>query len=126
MALTASRIADTVAEKQRLMALALAKAGQGASALSAVVDLESSAFAAVAERAGVPWTVLRAVCDRADEGVPALLNRSRDDGGSVRRGRVARGLLGNPSALPKLLALGRRVRECAEVLGRVVERALAA
>lgn len=128
VALTAGRIADTVDEKRRLMALALARAPDpdGATALAAVVDLESAAFAAVAERAGIPWTVLRAVSDRADEAVPALLNRSRDAGGSVRRGRVARGLLADPSALLPLLALGRRVRECADLFANALERALCA
>ena len=124
VAVTARRIAETVDEKRRLLALATDAAG--AAELAAVVDLESAAFAAAAARAGVPWTVLRAVSDRADESVPALLNRSRDDGGAVRRGRVAWGLLADPRALPRLLVLGRRVRDCAEALADAVGRTLGA
>jgi adenosylhomocysteine nucleosidase len=114
---SATRIADTAAEKKRLLALAHAPSvSEGA----AVVDLESAAFAAAANRAGIPWLVLRAVSDAAGEGVPALLNQSRDEGGAVRRGRVVRALLGNPKALLPLLALRERVRVCAAALGDAV------
>ncbi|HVX93780.1 MAG TPA: hypothetical protein VHK47_02625 [Polyangia bacterium] len=123
---SAQRLADTTGDKQRLAALA-ASAGQSVSTdVAAVVDLESAAFAAEAERAGVPWLVLRAVSDTAGEGLPALLNRSRDDGGAVRRSRVALGLLSAPHALPRLLELRARVRVCAGDLARAVELTLAA
>ncbi|HEY4187047.1 MAG TPA: hypothetical protein VGP07_18370 [Polyangia bacterium] len=115
---TANRIADSVAEKQRLLRLAAAP--------SAVVDLESAGYARAAVRAGIPWIVLRAVSDTADEALPALLNRSRDEGGAVRRGRVVRGLLGELGALPVLLSLRRRLRPCAEALARAAEALVAA
>ena len=120
---SAGRIADTVAEKRRLLALAGTRVAPAAAAadLRAVVDLESAAFVAVAARMGVPWIVLRAVSDTATESVPAILNRSRDEGGAVRRGSVVRGLLGNPGALLPLLALRERVRTCAGVLADAVE-----
>jgi adenosylhomocysteine nucleosidase len=109
---TAGRIADTADEKRRLLGLA------GAGASAAAVDLESAAYAGAAARAEIPWLVLRAVSDTAAEALPGLLNRSRDDGGAVRRGRVLRGLIADPAALPILLGLGRRVRRCADLLAR--------
>lgn len=109
---TATRIADTVPEKRRLLHLA------AAGPLSAVVDLESASYVAAAVRADVPWLVLRAVSDTADEPLPALLNRSRDAGGAVRRSGVVRGLFGDPGALPALLSLRRRLRHCADELAR--------
>jgi nucleoside phosphorylase len=120
VAVTAVRIADTADEKRRLFALAGARlaADGDASNVPLVVDLESSVFAAVAGRAGVPWMSLRAVSDPAAESVPALLNRSRDDGGAVRRSRVVVGLLTRPSDLRRLLALRDRVRACASGLAR--------
>lgn len=130
--MTAERIADTPAEKRRLFGLAIgAASGAGpargaASALSAVVDLESAGYVAAAARAGIPWLVLRAVSDTAGESLPSLLNRSRDEGGGVRRGRVMRGLLADPSVLPVLLGLRRRVQRCAGVLDRAVAALLAA
>lgn len=119
---SAVRIADTAAEKQRLLALAAPDAGHPA----AVVDLESAAFAGVAMRASLPFTVLRAVSDPAGESVPALLNQSRDAGGAVRRGRVALGLLSRPGDLRRLLELRDRVRACAGGLARAVEVSVAA
>jgi len=146
IAVAAARIADSAAEKRRLLALARAAdvdtrgaavsptAPSTAPSLPpslpqplspvpspAVVDLESAAFAAAARRAGIPWLVVRAVSDTAGESVPALLNRSRDAGGAVRRGRVVLGLLADPGAVRPLLALRERVRACADALARAVE-----
>jgi adenosylhomocysteine nucleosidase len=133
--MTAGRIADTAAEKQRLFGLIVPAGtaapasrlggtiggtigGASSGATSAVVDLESADYIGAAARAGIPWIVLRAVSDTADEALPALLNRSRDEGGAVRRGSVVRGLLGDPGALPALLGLRRRVQLGAGVLSR--------
>ena len=93
MVLSARRIADSADEKRRLAK----QAGAGL----AVVDLESAAYVAAAEEAALPWVVLRAVSDTAGEALPALLNRSLDAGGAVNRGRVLRGLFGDPGALPR-------------------------
>ena len=107
---TARHIADGVGEKRRLAELA--------GAATAVVDLESARYVATAQAAGLPWAVLRAVSDTADEALPALLNRARDEGGAVRRGSVVRGLFGDPGALPALMSLRRRLKLCAETLAR--------
>lgn len=107
---SACHLADTVAEKRRLAALA------GAS--TAVVDLETAGYVAAAEAAGLAWMVLRAVSDTSDEALPALLNRARDAGGAVQRGSVVRGLFGDPGALPALMSLRRRLKLCAEALAR--------
>lgn len=115
---SAGRIADSAAEKQRLSRTA--NAGVGA----AVVDLESATYLAAATAAGVPWLVLRSVSDTADEALPALLNQSRDGGGAVRRGQVLFGLLRQPRALPFLLTLRGRVARCAEALAAAVAAAL--
>lgn len=115
---SAARIADSAREKQRLALCA--RAGETA----AVVDLESASYVAAAVAAGIPWLVLRAVSDTADEDLPELLNRSRDDGGAVRRAQVALRLLRQPRALPFLLALRARVGRCAEVLAGAVAAAL--
>jgi adenosylhomocysteine nucleosidase len=134
--MTAGRIADTVLEKQRLLGLAVASltpppadlggpAGAAAPTTSAVVDLETAGYIAAAARAGIPWIVLRAVSDTADEALPALLNRCRDAGGAVRRAKVVRGLLGDPGILPALLGLRRRVQLGAGVLARATAALLA-
>lgn len=118
---SSERIADSVAEKRRLL-----HALGGGSGGAAVVDLESMTYAAAAQAAAIPWIVLRAVSDRADEGLPALLNRCRNDGGAVNRSRVLRGVLADPRALPALLHLRRRVAHCGVLLARAAESLLRA
>lgn len=120
VAVTAARIADTIAEKRRL--LAIAGPGDGD---AAVVDLESAAYAEAAIAAAIPWLILRAVSDAAGEPLPSLLNRARDAGGAVRRGRVLAGLLREPFTLPRLLDLRRRVAACADALARAAAQVIA-
>jgi adenosylhomocysteine nucleosidase len=115
---SALNIADTPLEKRRLLRLS------GVGAGPAAVDLESAAYAEIAERAGLPWLFLRAISDTADEALPPLLNACRDVRGSVRRRSVIGRLLANPRPLPALLGLRRRVSHCAEVLGRAAEAVL--
>jgi adenosylhomocysteine nucleosidase len=133
--ISARQLADTPAEKRRLLELLDTRHGvvhggapaSGARAVHfattplAAVDLESAAYARAAVEAGVPWLCLRAISDTAEEALPALLNRCRDGGGSVQRGRVARGLLKEPGTVPALLSLRQRVRRCAGVLERAAQ-----
>jgi len=119
LVLSARKIADTLDEKTRLARAAAAEAD----GRPAVVDLESAAYVAAAEQAGIPWLILRAISDTAGEALPAILNRSADASGSVNRGRVLRGLFSDPGALPQLLALRKRVGHCSEVLARAAEAA---
>ena len=121
---TAPRIADTADEKARVREVARVACGGGVAPIA--VDLESSVFVDEAVRAGVPSLVLRAISDTADESVPALLNRSRDEGGAIRRSRVALGLLGDPRPLLRLLELRQRVGACARELARALALVVAA
>jgi adenosylhomocysteine nucleosidase len=138
---TATRIADSVEEKRRLLALATAATAATATATTpttltltpaataattAVVDLESAVFAAIARRAQLPWVVLRAVSDTAADALPALLNQSRHEDGAVRRSSVVWGLLTQPRALLPLLALRERVSTCAGHLADAVDRTMVA
>lgn len=119
VAVTSRDLADSPARKTALRALV-----DGAG--PAVVDLESAIFAAAAARADLPWVVIRAVSDLATDSLPPLLNASRDEGGAVRRARVVRGLLRQPSLLKPLMALRARVQLCAVNLAAAVETVLGA
>jgi nucleoside phosphorylase len=122
---TAHRIADCPRDKERLRAIAaLTCGGEGATPIA--VDLESSVFVDETARAGVPSIVVRAISDAAGESLPAILNRSRDEGGAIRRSRVLLGLLGDPRPLPRLLLLRQRVSACARELARAVALIVAA
>lgn len=86
-----------------------------------VVDLESALYATEAERASLPWAVLRVVSDAAGEGLPSYLEGCRDAGGAIRRGAVARRAMLRPWTIPTLLRLRRRMREAAARLADAVE-----
>lgn len=87
-----------------------------------VVDLESAAYAAAAEAAGVPWLVLRAVSDDADEELPAFLNDCLDGDGGIDRARVVKKSLLSPFSMPRLLVMKNRVEACSGLLAEAIDR----
>ena len=52
---------------------------------SAAVDMESAAWARAAAARGIPYIVVRAVSDAADEELPGYLSRCMDADGGIRR-----------------------------------------
>ena len=71
------------------------------------VDLESAAVARAATRLGLPFAVLRAVCDPAEQALPRAALVALDPSGRIGALRVALAVLRHPSEVPTLLALGR-------------------
>lgn len=69
------------------------------------VDMESGAVARAAARHGLPFAVLRAVADVAQEAIPSAA--AITPSGEPDIPRVLRGLLRRPWELPALLRLGR-------------------
>jgi len=107
---TARRLVLTAAEKRRLWA------GRGRAATSGVVDLESEAVVEAAQASGIPWLVLRAVSDAADESLPGFLAECAGSDGAIRRSAVLRHALRHPWALPSLLLMRRRIDACGRAL----------
>lgn len=81
-----------------------------------VVDLESYVFAELARSAGLPWGILRAVSDAADEDLPAFVAGCRDAEGRISRSRVALAALLRPARISRLWELRRRAQLCADAL----------
>lgn len=123
MVVTAGRLADTPGAKAELYERSCGKETRG---LPAVVDLESSFYAAAAEDAGIPWVVVRAVSDTSSEALPVYLNQCRDTGGSIRRSAVFRRALRSPRTIPTLLRLRQRALWSGERLADAVERLISA
>ena len=71
------------------------------------VDLESAAVARAAAAHGLPFGVLRAVCDGADRALPRAALVALDAAGRIGALRVAAAALSRPRELPSLIALAR-------------------
>lgn len=97
--------------------------GRGVVAL----DMETAAVAAVCERRGVPWSVSRAISDRATDGSvdPAVLAMSNQDGTPNPRA-IARYVLANPTRLAGMARLGRQSSLAARVAATAAVAALSA
>jgi len=84
---------------------AAAKAALFAATGAAAVDLESGAVARVAAAHGLPFTVLRAICDPAERDLPPAALIALDRHGAIGLARVLGSVLVHPGQLPALLAL---------------------
>ncbi len=91
------RVVASTEEKQHL------NRATGAS----LVDMESGAVAAVASASGVPFAVLRAICDPAGRTLPPAALVALDSAGRVAVSRLAMSVFLSPGQLGGLLALAR-------------------
>jgi adenosylhomocysteine nucleosidase len=108
--LAGTAIAVTVAEKRRLFEPSNADA----------IDLESGAVARVALAHGLPFAVLRAVADPAEQKLPPAALLALDGGGRIGFLRVLGSVFGNPGQILGLLALARDAAAARRALaGRV-------
>lgn len=101
-----NRIANTASEKQEL-----GKSG------AVAVDMEASGIAVRAKRAGLPFSCIKVVTDRADESFALDLNAMRAENGRVARGKIVCYALTHPALVPELFRLRRRTQEAAKALG---------
>jgi nucleoside phosphorylase len=91
------------------------------------VDMETAAVAAVCAERRCPWSVFRAISDRADDGStdPALLGLAGPDGrGDLAA--VARFVLSRPWRIPQLVRLGRGMQRATRAAASAALDALAA
>lgn len=95
--MAAEAAVSAAAEKQRLWR----ETGAGA------VDLESGAVAEVAAEAGIPFAVMRAICDPATRDLPRSAVEGLDSSGRIAFARIARILALNPREIVGLAALAR-------------------
>jgi len=93
---------------------------------AAAVDLESGAVAEVAEERGIPFAMLRAVCDSGRRDLPRAAVDALDTRGRIAPMKMAGILARHPQEIIALIALGRdaaRARKAlvggAENLGRL-------
>ena len=90
------------------------------SAGAVAIDMESHAVAQVAEAAGVPFLVLRAIADPAGRSLPSAVIGCLGPDGRERRGRVAARLALRPWQVPGVLRLRQDAQAALAALGRLV------
>jgi hopanoid-associated phosphorylase len=109
-----------------ISATAAAKAESFRALGVSAVDMESHHAAAIAEAAGMPFLVLRAVADPAARDLPPAALIGLDGEGRPRLAAVLRSLLRSPGQLPALLRLARETRIALAALERAAEAGAAA
>lgn len=90
----------------QVVASAAAKAALHAGTGARAVDLESAAVARIATRHGLPFAVLRAVCDPAGRDLPPAALLALDTSGRIGPLRVGVAVLSRPQDIPGLVRLG--------------------
>lgn len=73
---------------------------------AASIDLESGAVARVAAEHGLPFAVVRAICDPAERSLPRAALLALDQSGAIGLWRVLGSVLRQPGQIGGLLALG--------------------
>ncbi|MBB2157589.1 hypothetical protein HLH33_14930 [Gluconacetobacter diazotrophicus] len=71
------------------------------------LDMESGFVADGAARAGVPFAVLRVVCDPAERSLPPAAVLALGPDGGIGMGRILASVLRRPTQIPAVIALGR-------------------
>jgi nucleoside phosphorylase len=88
------------------------------------VDMETASVGAVCEERGVPWSVFRAISDRADDVVAddRVMDLVNPDG-TPKPGPAARFVLTRPWRLPHMMRVARGSRAAAEEAARAAAEA---
>jgi adenosylhomocysteine nucleosidase len=86
---------------------------------AAAVDMESLAIAEVAASHRLPFLVVRAIVDTAQDTLPQALIEAAAGGGALRVGRLLGSLARTPAELPGLIRLARRYRAASRALTSV-------
>jgi len=86
------------------------------------VDMESAAIGRVAMQAGIPFMVIRAIADSADEGLPPYIAKMMSDKKQFQTGRLLPALLARPWRWPAMIRLGLHFRAATHTLKMVSEQ----
>jgi adenosylhomocysteine nucleosidase len=104
----------------RIVAAQTEKRRLGLETGAAMADMESAAVAAVADMYGLPFAVLRAICDPASRALPPAALVALDASGRIALTRVIRSILTRPGQLPALIGLAREAAVARRALRRRV------
>ena len=109
-----------MAGAERVIATPEEKAALHRDTGASAVDMETAVIA----RSGIPFAVLRAVADTADETLPPAAAEGLDEAGNPAPWRVMRALLRRPGDLPGVVRMGLRSQAALRALRAVAAQAL--
>jgi adenosylhomocysteine nucleosidase len=105
-----------------VVAEAAAKQALWAATGAHAVDLESGAVARVARRYGLPFAVVRAICDPAERTLPPAALVALNPDGRIGLMPMVRSLITRPDQIPRLLALARDASRARQALIQMAKR----
>ncbi len=88
------------------------------------IDLESGGVARFAGASGLPFVVVRAICDPAESNLPPVALQALDPAGSISAIRVLRSLLRHPGQVAALVTLASQAARARRALVRLAQRHL--
>ena len=115
----------TILAADAIYATHLAKQAAWTASGAVAVDLESGAVARVAAEHGLPFAVLRAVCDPAGRDLPHAALTALDRQGRIQISALFRSVARHPGQIPALVALGREASKARQALLECVRTASA-
>jgi len=80
------------------------------------VDMESAVIGRIARQAGIPFMVIRAVADAADEALPPCITGTMDNRGHLQMQRLLSTLVRQPRLWPQLIRLNRHFHAATSTL----------
>jgi adenosylhomocysteine nucleosidase len=111
--------ADPMAESPAVLARPAEKKALFRRSGAIAVDMESAAVATVAQKAKVPFMIIRAIADTVDRTVPQSILAAVDDFGRLGSFELLKGLLKRPTELLALVQLARDFRAARASLAAV-------
>ena len=105
-----------------IIATAHAKRALWSATGALAADIESGAVAAAAAKAGLPFAVLRAVCDPADRDLPPAARTALDAAGRIQLIRLLQSVIRHPTQIGALIQLGQDAALARRALLRQVGR----
>jgi adenosylhomocysteine nucleosidase len=100
---------------------AVAKQHLHAASGAHAIDLESGPVARVARAHGLPFVVVRAICDPAERNLPPAALIALDSRGGIGFGAVLHSILAQPWQIPGLFALARDAAHARRALIRLAD-----
>lgn len=86
-----------------------------------IVDMESQCAAEIASTAGIPFGVIRTVCDGANMDVPPLVMDAINEDGRVNYGQALKSLVRHPLQVKRLLHVHKSMQVALKALEHSVE-----